>query len=223
MSTSNNTHTLTGEARIAIVHAAEKLYALHGIDAVSTRQISREAGQKNHSAVQYHFGSAEGLLNAILDHRMGPLNKRREQLLDAWELSAEKGKEQQGDVRALVRIMAEPLLDQLQGPVEEGYYMGLLMQLSTRGYFAQSLNSHRSQALWRVHEHLSAALSHLDHEVALQRQVMMGRQLVISIADWDRERRQSPLVLSDEQLARRNALLFDFIVGGLCAPASTAE
>lgn len=223
MSISNDTHTLTGEARIAIVHAAEKLYALHGIDAVSTRQISREAGQKNHSAVQYHFGSAEGLLNAILDHRMGPLNKRREHLLEAWEISAQKGKDQQQDVRALVSIMAGPLLHELQLPIEDSYYLNLLMQLSTRGYFTEGVNSRRSQALWRLHEHLNTSLSHLDHEVGLQRQLMMGRQLMTTIADWDRERRQASRVLSDQALAQRKRLLIDFIVGGLCAPASLPE
>ena len=82
--TDSVTETLT-PAALQILQVAERLYAEQGVDAVSVRQISREAGQKNHSAVQYHFGSARGLLEAILDFRMIPLNARRQLLLDHWE------------------------------------------------------------------------------------------------------------------------------------------
>ena len=45
--------------------AAERLFALHGIDGVSLRQIAAEAGSANNSAVHYHFGSKTGLIAAI--------------------------------------------------------------------------------------------------------------------------------------------------------------
>jgi AcrR family transcriptional regulator len=41
----------------ALISAAERLYAERGVDAVSMREITREAGQKNSSAFQYHFPS----------------------------------------------------------------------------------------------------------------------------------------------------------------------
>jgi AcrR family transcriptional regulator len=217
MKSANNATVVITKVSAPILRAAEKLYALHGIDAVSTRQIAREAGQKNHSAVQYHFGSAEGLLEAILDYRMLPLNTRREQLLHAWEA---QGK--QGGLRALVSIMVSPLVDELQRPIEDSYYLSLLMQLSTRGQFEVIVNAHspRSQALWRVHRHLRLALADLDDDVSNQRQSMMGRQLITTIADWDRDRRQSAVLIDDELLAHRKNLLLDFIVGGLGAPVS---
>ena len=50
---------------LRLVLAAERLFALHGIDGVSLRQIASEAGSANNSAVHYHFGSKEGLIGAI--------------------------------------------------------------------------------------------------------------------------------------------------------------
>ncbi|MFF4621938.1 TetR/AcrR family transcriptional regulator [Nonomuraea jabiensis] len=53
-------------ARSAIMRAAERLYATEGFAAVSIRQIGEAAGQRNKSAVQYHFTSRDELVKAIL-------------------------------------------------------------------------------------------------------------------------------------------------------------
>jgi AcrR family transcriptional regulator len=66
METRGNTGTRSGRAREALLDAAEALFAVHGIDAVSDRTIAEYAGTANHSAVGYHFGGRDGLLNALL-------------------------------------------------------------------------------------------------------------------------------------------------------------
>ena len=53
--------------RRKFIRAAQKLYAEKSIDAVSLNQVTSAAGQKNRNALQYHFGSREGLIQAILD------------------------------------------------------------------------------------------------------------------------------------------------------------
>src|SRR6478609_8979114 len=59
-----------GEAtRQRILIAAERLFAEHGISAVPLRDIGIEAGQKNHAAVQYHFGDRDGLVKALMEFR----------------------------------------------------------------------------------------------------------------------------------------------------------
>src|SRR2546429_3278612 len=60
-----------------LVLTAERLFALHGLDGVSLRQISTEAGNANNSAVQYHFGSKERLIQAIFEYRIPALARRR--------------------------------------------------------------------------------------------------------------------------------------------------
>ena len=63
---------------LRLVVAAERLFAQHGIDGVSLRQIAAEAGSANNSAVHYHFGSKQALIAAIFRHRLPQLiNERR--------------------------------------------------------------------------------------------------------------------------------------------------
>lgn len=65
---------------LRIVLTAERLFALHGIDGVSLRQIAAEAGSGNNSAVHYHFGSKDALIVAIFEHRLPQLNSARQLL-----------------------------------------------------------------------------------------------------------------------------------------------
>lgn len=206
------TETLT-PAALQILQVAERLYAEQGVDAVSVRQISREAGQKNHSAVQYHFGSARGLLEAILDFRMIPLNARRQRLLDHWE-----SQENPDDIAGLVQTLVEPLTEELRRPVEDSYYISLLQQLSGQGRIQEVVRegSPRATSLRRAHAHINRVLAPLGETLALERQAMMGRLMLASFADWDRARRNASL--TDAQLTEHSVALTDFIVGGLTAP-----
>src|SRR5438105_6212398 len=65
---------------LRLVLTAERLFALHGIDGVSLRQIATEAGSANNSAVHYHFGSKEGLIAAIFQHRLPQIIRERQLL-----------------------------------------------------------------------------------------------------------------------------------------------
>lgn len=57
------------QTRNQIIRAAEQLFAERGFRNVSLVEINTAAGQLNKSALQYHFGSREALLAAILqDH-----------------------------------------------------------------------------------------------------------------------------------------------------------
>jgi len=66
--------------RQRILDAAEKLFAEHGYANVSVRTVTTKARQ-NLAAVNYHFGSKDGLLEAVYLRRGHLLNEEREQLL----------------------------------------------------------------------------------------------------------------------------------------------
>ncbi len=53
--------------RRALIVAALKEFAAHGFDAVSTRDLAREAGV-NQALIGYHFGGKQGLYLAVFDH-----------------------------------------------------------------------------------------------------------------------------------------------------------
>jgi AcrR family transcriptional regulator len=67
--------------RKAILETAERLFAEHGVAAVSARQISEAAGQGNNAAVGYHFGTKMGLVRAILASHSEPIEARRAELV----------------------------------------------------------------------------------------------------------------------------------------------
>ena len=105
-------------AKQQLVLTAERLFAVHGIDGVPLRQIGTAAGMANKSAVQYHFGSKEGLVEAILVNRLDDLDRRRA-LLQA-RTSAD-------DLRGVVEAHHLPLIELAED--EDCYYLQFLEQL----------------------------------------------------------------------------------------------
>lgn len=92
------------EIQESIITAAEQLFGKLGVDAVSMRAIGAAAGSGNHYTVQYHFGSKEGLIRAILLNRARVLERYRGEFLA--EVTA-AGK--LGDARELVRALLMPM------------------------------------------------------------------------------------------------------------------
>jgi len=66
-----------------MIDAAERIVAEQGFPALTLRAVQEAAGQSNKSAANYHFGSRDGLIAAILDERMAPVSAHRRDLLDA--------------------------------------------------------------------------------------------------------------------------------------------
>jgi AcrR family transcriptional regulator len=68
--------------RLALIRAAERLMSARGIDAVSLREVSAAAGHANNSAVGYHFGTRDALIDAILERHSTPIHQRWSAQLD---------------------------------------------------------------------------------------------------------------------------------------------
>jgi len=93
------------DTKTRILDAAEYLFARHGYDATSLRQITGRA-KVNLAAVNYHFGSKKELVKAVIARRLLPLNKLREERLDEVERALASG----GKVgsREILRAFIEP-------------------------------------------------------------------------------------------------------------------
>jgi len=70
------------ETRELILAVAERLFAQHGVVAISNRQISDAAGQGNNTAVGYHFGTKTDLVRAIVGRHSEQVEGLRQQLLE---------------------------------------------------------------------------------------------------------------------------------------------
>lgn len=102
-------------AAARLLDAAEALFASADPDQVSTRQITAAAGC-NPGAINYHFGSKDGLFDAVLARRLGHLAAERYDRIA--ELHARPSSPSADE---LVGIIAEPLItlvhdDPAQGP-----------------------------------------------------------------------------------------------------------
>ncbi|MEV5973214.1 helix-turn-helix domain-containing protein [Streptomyces sp. NPDC051921] len=71
------------ETREKLIRAAEEVFAAKGVDGAQLRDIVSLAGQGNPSAVQYHFGSRAGLLDAVMAGRQERTEQVLAPLLDA--------------------------------------------------------------------------------------------------------------------------------------------
>jgi len=73
----------SGITKDHLLRAAEKLFARDGLANVSVRAIVIEAGQKNESALQYHFGNRDGLIAALHEERNAQIRVQCKRTLDA--------------------------------------------------------------------------------------------------------------------------------------------
>jgi TetR/AcrR family transcriptional regulator, regulator of cefoperazone and chloramphenicol sensitivity len=93
------------DARSLLLDAAERLFAQRGIEGVSLREIAAEAGQRNNSAVTYHFRGKLGLVDALIADRLIKVERVRQRLIEkAGDLSS-------CDAPTLLRLMWQPLVD----------------------------------------------------------------------------------------------------------------
>jgi AcrR family transcriptional regulator len=65
------------QTRARLIRAAERRFAREGVAGARLSDIVRDAGQANESAVSYHFGSRDGLLDAIVAQHMAVMEAYR--------------------------------------------------------------------------------------------------------------------------------------------------
>jgi AcrR family transcriptional regulator len=113
----------TGAAsRDRLLDVAEKLFAEHGTEGVSIRAINAAAGF-GPAAVNYHFGSRDSLLQAVVLRRFREVTARQVELLN----TAEQGP--RPTTPQLVGIIATPFFELLSAEPTAGLRW---MQLATR-------------------------------------------------------------------------------------------
>ncbi len=201
--------------RETLILTGERLFAEHGIDAVSLRRINMAAGQRNSSAAHYHFGSKDALIRAVFDYRMQRVNDRRLAMLD--EL-ANNGLE--SDVRAIVGAIVQPLVDETRQAGGCHYIRFMAQVIGHPQIGLQDIwNSPYTAGLARVMELLRASLPELPKIILNQRFGLMWVQTVHALANRERlsSAGQAPAV--DAKLFVGN--LEDMIAAGLAAPVST--
>lgn len=117
--------TESTDTRARLVDAGEMLFAEHGFAGTSVRAVTAAAGT-NLNAVNYHFGSKEGLFRAVVSRIMGPVNEEQSRRLTALETATS---ETSGtlSVEDLIGAYASPLVDLLERDKERGRVVSRLV------------------------------------------------------------------------------------------------
>jgi AcrR family transcriptional regulator len=105
-----------------LLDAAARLFAERGIDNVSIREIVRTAGQRNASAVHYHFGNRDEVLRAVLARHVPAIAERRHQLLQRAR--------SRPDVRAAAEAIVRPITEFAQRGWRERAYLQIGSELN---------------------------------------------------------------------------------------------
>jgi len=193
-----------------ILEAAEQLFARRGIDRVSLLDIVGAAGQRNTSAVQYHFGSKQHLIEAIFEARERTINPHRLALLAEIERNGRAT-----DLRSLVEAMVYSLAAAVKpGSCYARFVAQALYDPVRRRVLRKDVPVHEGSR--RIEARILAALRDLPPAVRHQRFRLAWRLLVQTLALHERELEtlQRPL-MSTAALA---AELVESIVAMLRAP-----
>ncbi|HEX3588768.1 MAG TPA: helix-turn-helix domain-containing protein [Pseudonocardiaceae bacterium] len=200
--------------RESILVAAERLFAEHGVIAVSNRQISEAAGQGNNTAVNYHFGTKTDLVRAIARRH----NDRIEEIRARLVAQSGRTTDLRGWVACLVRPSTEHLAD-LGSPTWFGRFGAQVMSDPVlRAIMVDE--SMTSSSLRQVLDGVNRCVPDLPPAVRAERDDM-ARHLIVQVTA-ERERalaEGSPTPRASWHDAATG--LVDAIVGLLLAPVTT--
>ncbi|WP_404804756.1 TetR/AcrR family transcriptional regulator [Microbispora sitophila] len=197
--------------RERILSAAERLFAEHGVFAVSNRQVSEAAGQGNNAAVGYHFGTKADLVRAIARRHAERVDRIREQMLADIGDSA--------DVRDWVACLVRPVTEHLAAQGNPTWYARFIAQVVTdpslRAVIAEETHASLRQAM----DGFIRCLPELPSEVRAERSDM-ARQLITHVCA-ERERALAEGAPTPRSSWHDTATgLIDALVGLWLAPVS---
>ncbi len=203
----------------SILDAAEALFAERGFDATSLRAIT-SAARVNLAAVNYHFGSREALIEAVLARRVEPMNEQRLQRLS--DLQAHYGTAAV-PLRELIRAFVAPALELSHDRSHGGQRFIRLIGRSLSepaGIVHDCLRGHYEAVSERFKPAFARTLSHLPAQELYWRMHFMVGLLAYLMAGADIMRLIASSRLSGPPDGRTAlAQLVEFVHAGMSAPA----
>lgn len=198
-----------GAGETALILAAERLFAEHGIEGVALRQVNQAANQKNMSAAHYHFGSRDGLVLAVLMYRWPDLDRRRGELLGSESRIK--------DVRFYLEAFIKPLVEQLIPRKEGNYYLRFMRHYEkfTGDY---ELARQMSPAGVAIYDNLERLISYLPEGVRRLRIGYLINMIHSVLATAEERLGKGEIGHADVELLAANAM--DMFAAALTAPLS---
>ena len=194
------------------MRAAEQLIAQHGLAQVSSRKIAEVAGNTNHSAVAYHFGGRDELIQAIVERQISQLEPRRSALIDA--VGAD------GTVLDYVRCIVLPMTDSLAELPQPSWRARFLRQVLADPAIGQLFRGDPllGPSLRRVGALVSDRLDDVSAPVLEGRFKLLAHMITDACAGYEERNSEHP---DRANWAFFGHFLTDATAGMLCAPDTT--
>jgi AcrR family transcriptional regulator len=199
--------------RTRLVRAGEQLFAARGIDRVQLRDINELAGQRNESALHYHFGSRQGLLDLILAKHGDDVQEGTRRRLEA-----RSGQDTVTELHRLIAALVVPLSEKLRS--EDGRdYLRIVAQTLGRD---DLVRAGRLTAPWvaapvrECMDRIQRCLGHLPDELRRERTARLAELTLVSMARRAQEVHEGRPTLVSEATFVAN--LIEMAVAALCAP-----
>ncbi|MCC5810463.1 MAG: helix-turn-helix transcriptional regulator [Ectothiorhodospiraceae bacterium] len=205
------------DTREQLLVTAERLIAREGTG-VSMRRINVEAGQKNASALHYHFGSREALIDAILERRMSVVNRRRVIMVDELERNG-----RHEDLRAIVSCIVWPLAECVGATDGMAHYVQFLDKVYRDPAIdlTRIISRKYNDGLYRANKMIVNLLTGIPQEIMHARVDHTIAQLVHIMADIDENLSSlHKRVQSRAELDFQVHNFIDYVCGALRAPSS---
>ncbi|MFI4975830.1 MAG: TetR/AcrR family transcriptional regulator [Caulobacterales bacterium] len=164
-----------------LLNVAERLFAERGVENVALTQIVAASSQRNRSALHYHFGSRGGLLTAVLDRRLAPINARREAMLDCLPAAPTPLE----IMRATVAPLGLTAVEEVWGPD----YLGVLAQVTFHPQLLgeRTVDDRLLSGVRRTRRLIANALPDLPAALLGQRLTWFTDSVVFAMARWVRD------------------------------------
>ncbi len=169
------------DTRLALIRAAERLFAERGVDAVSLREVSKAAGLRNNSAVLYYFESRERLIDAILERHSVPIQLRYEAQLDLIEQGVA-----QPVLRQMFDMIVRPLVARLDDADGGFAFISISAQLTVNPRFPLNLRPVSSSATVMRLVSVMLPLVQIPPELLPLRMERISALIYSSIIGWHR-------------------------------------
>jgi len=189
-----------------------------GVDNVTINDISQASGHRNRSAVQYHFGSRDAVIKAVIGRSMDPIDAERNLLLDHLEATGAPL-----TTRGVLEIVVRPLARQLHTP-EGRRYVRIGAQLINHPRFitdaSQTITVNTS--ITRCAAYILPSLDHLPTPVIAERTSQVTSFIIRACGDQSRLMDSDPPARPVLSVDDFSVNLVDTILAILQAPTSVA-
>ncbi|MFQ3167534.1 MAG: AcrR family transcriptional regulator [Limisphaerales bacterium] len=172
------------KTRILLLNTAERLFGQNGVTATSLREVMKVA-DVNMAMVHYYFKNKDGLLDAILERRLVPINQARLNLLGQYSLKADGQPLGMDDI---IKAYVEPFI-RLRDNADEGGadFLKLFAWLRMEPNFAyhQLMKKHLGDSLTAFQKELKRSLPDKTDEELNWKWAFLGGTVVMTITLMD--------------------------------------